>query len=190
MNVVLAVAVLTGLFMVSYEKIHRRQGRGGGARDAGLSRGQSRNSGGRQDRAAERQSQPGLGRHHHDGDGATWAARLTVSVERGGHVFYATVTPVLDEKSGLGDAGWEGQNEIQVGAVTEGMPAAAAGSAAGRSDAEGQWHSDPLAFTLPEIIRKSDGKPVTVEYHARTGVTHTVHDDAGLQESGRTRRAG
>ena len=37
------------------------------------------------------------------------------------------MTPVLDEKSGLGDAGWEGQNQIQVGAVSEGMPAASAG---------------------------------------------------------------
>ena len=126
MNVVLAVGVLTGLYMVSFEKIIDDNGAVVGhvvadspAAKAGIVAG---------DKIVRI-------------DGNTnpdWEAILTreiervdrpiaVAVERSGRVFNTTVTPVLDEKSGMGDAGWEGQNTIQVGAVTEGMPAAAAG---------------------------------------------------------------
>ncbi len=115
---------------------------------------------------------------------------MTVSLERAGHIFSTSVTPVLDEKAGLGDAGWEGQNEIQVGAVSEGMPAASAGLNSG--DLMLKVNGVPIhsRFTLPEVIRKSDGKPVTVEY--QTERRHAVgHDDAGVQESWTARvRAG
>lgn len=163
MNVVLAVAVLTGLYMVSFEKIIDDNGAVVGhvvadspAAKAGIVAG---------DKIVRI-------------DGSVnpdWEAILTreiervdrpiaVSVERSGRVFNTTVTPVLDEKSGLGDAGWEGQNTIQVGAVTEGMPAAAAGLQ--RGDIILKVNGTPIhsGYTLPDIIRRSDGKPVTVEY--------------------------
>jgi regulator of sigma E protease len=79
----------------------------------------------------------------------------------------------LDPKEGVGSAGWEGQDVIQVEAVSQGMPAASAGLQKG--DLLLRINNVPIhsRYTLPEMIRKSDGKPVTVEY-SRAGVHHTV----------------
>jgi regulator of sigma E protease len=172
MNIVLAVAVLTGLFMVSYEKVIDDNGALIGhvmpdspAAKAGIQAG---------DKIVRLNGK----------DNPDWedilateiesvGSPVTVSIDRQGHIFSRSITPVLDEKTGYGDAGWEGQNQIQVGAVTEGMPAASAGLAKG--DLLIKVNNIPIhsRFTLPEVIRKSDGKPVSLEY-VRNGVTKTV----------------
>ncbi len=172
MNVVLAVAVLTGLFMVSYEKVLNEGGAVVGhvqpdspAAKAGILAG---------DKIVRLNGK----------DNPDWeeiftreieGARrnLTVTVERNGHQFPVSLTPVLDEKEGLGSAGWEGQNEIQVGSVNEGYPADSAGLKKG--DLLVKINTIPIhsRYTLPEVIRRSDGKPVTIEY-VRDGVHHTV----------------
>lgn len=172
MNIVLSVGVLTGLFMVRYEKIIDDNGAVIGhimpdspAAKAGL--------------------QPGDKIVRLNGkDNPDWediitteissvARPITVSYERQGKISSISVTPVLEERSGMGDAGWAGQNEIQVGGVTAGMPAASAGLKVG--DLLLTVNSVPIhsRFTLPEIIRKSDGKPVTLEFK-REGQTRTV----------------
>ena len=83
------------------------------------------------------------------------------------------MTPVLDERQGIGSSGWEGQNEIQVGGVTDGMPAASAGLRKG--DLLLKVNGIPIhsRYTLPELIRKSEGKPVTIEY-SRDSQSHIV----------------
>ena len=115
MNVVLAVAVLTGLYMVSFEKIIDDNGAVVGhivadspAAKAGIVAG---------DKIVEI-----------DGNSnPDWEDILTreiervdrpmaVTVDRAGRTFKTTRDAALDEKSGMGDAGWEGQNTIQVGA--------------------------------------------------------------------------
>jgi regulator of sigma E protease len=172
MNVVLAIAVLTGLFMVSYEKALNPGGAIIGhvqpdspAARAGILAG---------DKIVQLNGK----------DNPDWeeiitkeiegAQRtLTVTVERNGRQFPVSLTPVLDDKEGVGSAGWEGQNEIQVGSVNEGYPAAAAGLKKG--DLLVKINSIPIhsRYTLPEVIRRSDGKPVTIEY-VRDGAHHTV----------------
>lgn len=172
MNVVLAIAVLTGLFMVSYEKILNAGGAIVGhvqpdspAAKAGIQAG---------DRIVRLNGK----------DNPDWeeivtkeiegAERtLTVTIERNGHQFPVSVTPVLDEKEGVGLAGWEGQNEIQIGAVNEGYPAAVAGLKKG--DLLVKVNNIPIHshYTLPEVIRKSEGKPATIDY-VRDGAHHTV----------------
>lgn len=172
MNIVLAVAVLTGLFMVSYEKIIDKDGALVGhvmpnspAAKAGIQTG---------DKIVRLN-----GKDNPDWEEiitSEWAGvgrPLTVSVERGGHVFSTSVTPVLDEKAGLGDAGWEGRNQIQVGNLTEGLPAASAGLKPGDIILSVNGVAIHSRYTLPEIIRKSDGKPVTLEY-LRGSVPRTV----------------
>ena len=176
MNVVLAVAVLTGLYMVSFEKIIDDNGAVVGhvvadspAAKAGIIAG---------DRILKI-----------DGDTSPdWEDILTreiervdrpiaVTVQRAGHTFNTNVTPVLDEKSGMGDAGWEGQNAIQVGAVSEGMPAAAAGLQKGDLLLKVNGTAIHSRYTLPDIIKRSEGKPVTVEFSRAgfaPGVTRTV----------------
>src|ERR1700688_1652012 len=172
MNVVLAIAVLTGLFMVSYEKALNPGGAIIGhvqpdspAAKAGILAG---------DKIVQLNGK----------DNPDWeeiitkeiegAQRtLTVTVERNGRQFPVSLVPVLDDKEGVGSAGWEGQNEIQVGSVNEGYPAAAAGLKKG--DLLVKINSTPIhsRYTLPEAIRRSDAKPVTIEY-VRDGAHHTV----------------
>ncbi|HYA16385.1 MAG TPA: site-2 protease family protein, partial [Bryobacteraceae bacterium] len=98
---------------------------------------------------------------------------MTVTLERSGHRFVASVTPVLDEKEGVGSAGWEGQNQIQVGGVSEGMPAAGAGLQKGDLLLKVNNIAIHSMYTLPEVIRHSEGKPVTILY-SRNGVTRTA----------------
>jgi regulator of sigma E protease len=172
MNVVLAVAVLTGLFMVSYERILNQGGAvvGHVVPDSP---------------AAKAGVQVGDKIVRLDGkDNPDWeeivtkeiesAQRpMTVTLERAGRRFPITLTPVLDDKEGVGSAGWEGQNEIQVGSLSPGYPAESAGLKKGDllvriNDIPIHWR-----YTLPEVIRKSGGKPVTIEY-VRDGVHHTT----------------
>jgi regulator of sigma E protease len=168
MNVVLAVAVLTGLYMVSYEKIIDDNGAVVGhviadspAAKAGIAAGDKIV---KLDGTVNPDWEDILTREIERVD-----RPISVSVLRAGRVFDTTVTPVLDEKSGMGDAGWEGQNTIQVGSVTEGMPAAGAGLQKG--DVLLKVNGTPIhsGYTLPDIIRRSEGKPVTVEY-SRAGL--------------------
>ena len=172
MNIVLAIAVLTGLYMVRYERIIDDNGAVIGhvmadspAAKAGIQAG---------DKIIRLNGE----------DNPDWEAivttavasvgrPMTVSYERQGHVYSASVTPILDEKLGFGEAGWEGQNQIEVGGVTEGMPAASAGLKKGDLLLQVNDTAIHSRFTLPEIIRRSEGKPVTIEY-SRAGVSHTV----------------
>src|SRR5207248_652038 len=52
---------------------------------------------------------------------------LHITVERNGSRFDTTVTPILDDRIGVGSAGWFEKGEIQVGRLSPGMPAEKAG---------------------------------------------------------------
>jgi len=172
MNVVLAIAVLTGLFMVTYER---------SLNDGGAVIGHIQPD----SPAAKAGLQPGdkivrlNGTNNPDWEeiytkeieGAQ--RTLSVTAERNGHQFPVSVSPVLDDKEGVGSAGWEGQNEIQVASVNDGYPAATAGLTKG--DLLLKVNNIPIHshYTLPEVIRRSEGKPATIEY-VRDGVHHTV----------------
>jgi regulator of sigma E protease len=172
MNVVLAIAVLTGLFMVSYEKVLNPGG-------AVIGHVQPDSP------AAKAGIRPGDKIVRLNGkDNPDWeeiitkeiegAQRtLTVTIERNGRQFPVSLMPVLDEKEGVGSAGWEGQNQIEVGSINDGYPADVAGLKKG--DVLVKVDNIPIHshYTLPEVIRRSDGKPVTIEY-VRDGVQHTV----------------
>lgn len=171
MNVVLAIAVLTGLYMVSYEKVLNPEGAVVGHVIADSP-------------AARAGIMPGDKVVQLDGkDNPDWedivtkeiesGRPMTVMMERAGHRFPVSLTPVMDEKEGLGSVGWEGQNEIQVASVNDGYPAAAAGLKKG--DLLVKVNGIPIHshYTLPEVIRRSEGKPATIEY-VREGVHHTV----------------
>jgi regulator of sigma E protease len=172
MNVVLAVAVLTGLYMVSYEKVIDKDGAVIGhvmpdspAAKAGIQAGDKivRLNG------KENPDWEDIGMKEITGVGRP----MTVTIERNGHQLPVSVTPALDEKEGLGRAGWEGQSQIQAGSVSDGMPAAAAGIKKG--DLLLRVNNTPIhsTYTLPEVIRHSDGKPVTITY-SRNGAIQTV----------------
>jgi len=173
MNVVLAIAVLTGLFMFSgYEKVLNE----GGAVIGHITPDSP---------AAKAGIQVGDKIVRLDGkENPDWEAivtkeiesadrPMTVTIERAGRRFPLSVTPVLDPREGVGSAGWDGQNQIEVISLTPGSPAAKAGLQKG--DLLVQINNTPIRWrdTLQDTIRKSDGKPVTIEY-VRNGAHQSV----------------
>jgi regulator of sigma E protease len=163
MNVVLAVALLTGLFMIKFQKVvDADNGTVIGsvapntpAARAGIQEG---------DRIVK------LGTQRNP----TWedvvlkeiesASRpMHLSIERNGKEFEAMVTPALDERSGEGIAGWSEKGEVQLGPITAGMPAQKVGLQQGDMILSAAGHPIHAAVRFHELIRASGGKPVAIE---------------------------
>src|SRR5690242_12260535 len=173
MNVVLAVAVLTGLYMVKYQKVSDADLQpvighvvpGSPAAKAGIQDG---------DRIVKFEGKP-----HPTWDDINTkefisAGRpLRLTVERNGKDFETTVTPVLSEKFGVGYAGWDERGEIQLAGVEPGYPAEKAGLKKGDLivAVNGQPLHSPTRFQ--EITKNSGGRPIEIEYR-RNGQNHTV----------------
>ena len=172
MNIILAVAILTGLFMVRYPKIPATPSPEIGyivpdsaAAKAGLQEG---------DRIIQ------------IGDTAepTWedismkevasaSHPLSVWIERSGERKHVTVTPVLDPRTGVGFAGWDQQSEIEIASVLPGKPAHQAGLRPGdiiRSVNGQPVHSTPKVH---DIVSSSGAKPVEIVY-SREGKNGTA----------------
>ena len=164
MNVVLAVGLLTGLYMVKYQRVvDAESGAVIGAvtpatpaAKAGIQEG---------DRIVK------LGGRRNP----TWddiivkevesAARpMQLTIARNGKEFDTTVTPVLDERSGVGNAGWSEKGEVQLGPVTSGMPAQKVGFQQGDLILSANGHPMHATVRFHEVIRGSGGKPVTIEF--------------------------
>lgn len=173
MNVVLAVGLLTGLYMVKYEKLADSEHRtivGSVVRDSP---------------AAKAGIQDGDLIVRFDGrSNPTWediglkelssAGRtLAITVERNGKPIDIAVTPVLDDRSGVGSAGWVPQAEVLVGTLSPGMPAQKAGLE--RGDLLLTANGQPIhsMYALQEMIQRTEGKPITIEFE-RNGQRHTV----------------
>ncbi|HSB17027.1 MAG TPA: RIP metalloprotease RseP [Bryobacteraceae bacterium] len=173
MNIVLAIALLTGLFMFKYPKpvesdLSATVGHvlpDSAAAKAGIRDG---------DRIVK------IG----DLENPTWQDILVaeasnarrpikVVIERDGRRIDCTVTPVLLEKLGIGFAGWAEQAEIQVGEVSPGMPAEKAGLR--RGDLLLSANGEPIRsqFKLREVVGACGGKPVEIEF-IRDGLRQRV----------------
>src|SRR5579863_10320258 len=163
MNVVLAVGLLTGLYMVKFEKLSdsdQLAAIGDVIKDS-----------------------PAAKAGIHDGDrivrfdgrnNPTWeditlkelssAGRtLDVSVERAGKTIQTKVTPELDDRTGVGSAGWIPQAEVQVSDVW-GTPARKAGLEKG--DLLLSVNGTPIrsGYTLHDAVKSSNGQPVLIEF--------------------------
>jgi regulator of sigma E protease len=172
MNIVLAVGLLTGLFMVKYQKLAEPQQRaviGHVAKDsaaakAGLKEG---------DRivALEGEKNPSwdditlkeIASAYHT---------MHLTVERDGSQFETAVTPILEDRSGVGYAGWSEKGEIQVGKLSPGMPAEKAGLK--RGDVMLSVNGQPInsRYKLQEVIKNTNGKPVELQIQ-RNGQVET-----------------
>jgi regulator of sigma E protease len=89
---------------------------------------------------------------------------MHVAYKRGGQRLETVVTPVLDEKSGVGFAGWADESEVQVASVSPDMPAHRAGMQRGDVMLSVNGESVRSRFKLQEVIRASKGQPVRIEY--------------------------
>jgi regulator of sigma E protease len=173
MNIILAVGLLTGLFMTHFPRLANADQpatvgyvlKDSPAAKAGLQEG-------------DRITQFG------DVRNPVWedvllkevaSAKLTipVTVDRSGEWLHLNVTPVMDERSGLGSIGWEPQTEVQIAGILSGMDAEKVGLR--RGDLLVAVNGQPIKSInkLHEIIRSTNGAPVEVVY-SRNGSTGKV----------------
>lgn len=96
---------------------------------------------------------------------------LDVWVMRDGERKHFAFTPVMDNKSGAGVAGWSESSEIEIVSVAGGMDAARAGLQ--KDDILLSVNGQPIRSTykLHDIINQAGGKPVTLVYQ-RNGQQH------------------
>jgi len=186
MNIILAVAILTGLFMTRFPKLPTTPSPEVGyvvpdspAAKAGIQEG---------DRIVQ------------IGDKAepTWedvalkevaSANRPVSVwiVRNGDRKLVTVNPILDPKTGVGFAGWGERNEIEIAGVLADQPAAKAGIQPG--DIVLSVNGQPIRSTpkVHDIVSGSGGKPVDIVY-SRNGKVSNVTVTPNLSSADGTKK--
>jgi len=173
MNVVLAVGVLTGLYMVKFQKMVEPAISGvvgyvtpdSPAAKAGVQAG---------DRIVKIDDKAYPNWEDIALKESTSARHgMSVTLERDGTQRTVIVTPNLDDRSGMGMAGWSEQDQVQLGTISAGMPADKAGLKKGDLilGANGQPVRSVLRFH--DTIRSSSGKPVTLELE-RDGQRQTI----------------
>jgi regulator of sigma E protease len=171
-NIVLALALLTGLFMVHYEKVPNPHSPvigyvapGGAAAKAGIKLG---------DKIVQID----------DTTDPTWEQvaiqsamnpkqPLDVWVMRGGEHLHLTLTPALQEKESIGNAGWQQESEIEVASVLSDMDGARVGLE--RGDILVSVNGQPLhsIARLNEIENETSGAALDLVY-SRNGQQHAV----------------
>lgn len=177
MNIVLAVAVLTGLYMVKYQKISDADLQAvighvmpdSAAAKAGI-------QGGDRIVALDGKKNPtweDVGYKE-----VTSAYRpMYLTIDRGGKRFDTVVTPVLNDRLGVGFAGWDELGTIQLGSVEAGYPAEKAGLRKG--DVLISVNGEPIhsQIKFQEITKNSNGKPLDIEF-SRNGEVRRVRVEA------------
>jgi regulator of sigma E protease len=173
MNLLLAVGLLTGLFMVKYPKVSDTDMEavighvlpGSPAAKAGIQDG---------DRIVNLDGKSNPDWEDVDMKEMESAGRrIFITVERDGRRINTVVTPVLSEAKGVGDAGWDPRGEVELGEVKANFPAAKAGLQKG--DLIVALDGQPVHSTarFHEVTKNSGGRPVVIDYQ-RNGETHTA----------------
>jgi regulator of sigma E protease len=172
-NIVLAVVLLTGLFMAHYEKMPMPNSpvvgevdKDGAAYKAGIREG---------DRVVQ-----------FDGlENPTWEdiilkeissakQAMEVRVQRGEEKLRFMVTPALDEKHGVGYAGWVQESEVLVAGFVPGIDVSEKAGLQ-KGDVLVSINGQPMRSRskLHKILEETNGKPVEIGY-TRNGERHTV----------------
>jgi regulator of sigma E protease len=162
MNIILAVGIVTGLYMYEFPKeLDSRSPTITGvkadspAAQAGLQAG---------DRIVKLN-----GRDNPNWDYVlneeTLNANHTISgvVERHGSRINFSVTPIMDPKEGVGQAGWSGEQDAKVDTVVKDSPAQTAGIQPGDLFLSVNGQAVVSALTVRQAIFRSGGQPVSFE---------------------------
>ncbi len=173
MNVVLAVGLLVGLYMVRYERLaYLDQSPVLGDVDTNSPA-----------------SQVGL----QEGDRIVWingkqnpnwedvnmqvlasaGQPVSLRVDRNGKPFDASLTPTADPSSGMGYTGWTERVPVQLVDLLPGLPAEKAGLKTG--DVLAAVDGQPIYSRrkLPEVVQRHPGQPVVIDY-LRNGVKQSA----------------
>ena len=183
MNIVLAVALLTGLYMVRYPK----PASAGGPAVIGY----------------VKPGTPAARSGLREGDiivqlenriNPTWeevmmrevvsaGVPLPLVIQRGNERISLAVMPELDPATGVGLAGWAEQTQIEVGGLVAGLDAERKGLQ--RGDLLLAINGQPIRtiHKIHEVLRGCEGKPVEIKY-ARDGVERTVTVQPSLSDQG------
>jgi len=70
----------------------------------------------------------------------------------------------MDERTGMGAAGWSEQDQVQLGNISPGMPAEKAGLRKGDQILSANGEPVRSVLRFHDTIRNSGGKPVTIEF--------------------------
>jgi regulator of sigma E protease len=173
MNILLAVGLLTGLFMFRYPRVANYNApatigyiqKDSPAEKAGLHEG---------DRIVQIDNH--VNPIWEDVMFETVASvkkPILVVVVRDGERINTTLTPAVDEKTGLGTAGWDEQNDVQIGGILSGMDAEKVGMQRGDILLALNAVRIRSISRLHELVRASEGKPVQITY-SRDGKQNTV----------------
>lgn len=160
MNMVLAVAILTGLYMVEFPKMASAVEKprigyvkpDSPADRAGLQEGDTILSIGNKQAA----SWEDVVLKEYVSAGVP----LPVLYERKGEARNVLVTPLLDERAGVGLAGWSAWTEIEVGGLLAGMDAEKKGLRKGDRLVSINGKPIKTIYTVHDEVRASGGKPV------------------------------
>ena len=173
MNIVLAVGVLTGLYMVKYQKVSDADMEAvighvvadSPAAKAGIADG---------DRIVRMDGKVN----------PTWEdvglkemagayRQMHLTILRNGKTFDTTVTPTLSDRTGVGYAGWDERGQIQLSQIEHDMPADKAGLKPG--DLIVALNGQPIhsVVKFQEITKNSGGQPIHVQFQ-RNGATNEV----------------
>jgi regulator of sigma E protease len=182
MNIILAVALLAGLYMFQYPQIENADGpavvghilKDSPADQAGIREG---------DRIL---SFDGIRDPKWDDilvKELTGSGRnIPVEVQRGGQTFSFTVTPKTDEKTQAGTIGWRAESEVQIDSLLKGFDAERVGLKPG--DVVVSVNNQLIRSTekLRELVNDSKGEPIEVIYR-RDGELNKVQVKPQLSEA-------
>ena len=167
MNMALAVGLLTGMYMVSFPKLSPADMApviGGVVPDSPAAKAGIRAG----DRIVKLDGKidPNWEDVTLKEDTSAYRA-VPITVQRDGREFETTVTPTLDELSGVGSAGWAKRGEVELYNVEAGMPAGKAGLKPGDIVLAANGQPIDSTLKLQEITKASGGQPVTIEYERK-----------------------
>ncbi|MBV8072106.1 MAG: RIP metalloprotease RseP [Acidobacteriaceae bacterium] len=172
MNVLLAVALVTGLYMYAYPKEIDTTNpeissvaAGSPAANAGIQPGDRivQLNGKKNPNWDEVLTEEALNANH----------PLNVVVNRHGKDIAVSVTPRMDPKEGIGVAGWSGSTPVQVGDVMAGSPAAQAGLKTGDIFLKVNGKSVASPVAVQQAVLHANGQPLQFEV-MRSGAVQEI----------------